>query len=80
MKYTKLFIYILIPTICVLMVGLYFGYFKYFEEIKFGSDEVDASRWALIGGLFYSSIGLVVGLIIDLFVWIIISSNKKDIG
>lgn len=78
MKILKYVFYISIPLVFAAVVGIYFGYFKYFEELKHGSDEVDAMRWALIGGLFLSPLGLIFGLILDLCAWLIITSNDKQ--
>ena len=77
MKNIKSILFISAPLLCAMTVGVYFGYSKYFEELKNGSDDVDAFRWALIGGLVLSVIGLAIGLIIDLFAWLIITSNRK---
>lgn len=77
-KSLKTFIIILIPLISAIIVGIYFGYFKYFEELQNGSDNVDASRWAVIGGFFYSFFGLVPGVILSLFIWMIVTSREEE--
>jgi hypothetical protein len=78
MKTIKFILYIFAPLFCALLVGMYFGYFKYFEELRHGSDDVDAFRWAFIAGLFFSIFGLAIGLVIDGFIWLITNSPKIE--
>ena len=77
MRHIKLLLYIFIPLSCALIVGIYFGYFQYVKEIRDGNDDVDAFRWAFTAGLFCSIIGFGMGLIIDLFCWLIFTSREK---
>jgi hypothetical protein len=78
MKILITILYVSIPFVCAVAVGTYFGYFHYFEELKNGNDNVDAFRWAFISGLLFSPIGLAIGLIIDLFVWLLTNSPKTE--
>ena len=78
MRNLKIILFTAIPLFSASLVGLYFGYFKYFEELKHGSDNHDAIRWAFILGLFLCPIGFVFGLIIDLLIWLIITSNRNE--
>jgi hypothetical protein len=78
MKVLKPIFYIFVPLLCAAAIGTYFGYSHYFEELKHGSDDVEAIRWAFFGGLLLSPIGLAVGLVIDLFVWLVTNSPKTQ--
>lgn len=75
-KPVKTLILFAIPILFAFAIGFYFGYGHYFYELKNGSDDVDAFRWASIAGLFYSPTGLIIGLIFDLFIWMIITPPK----
>lgn len=78
MKTLKILLYVFIPLLFATLVGIYFGYYKYFEELRHGSDDVDAFRWAFIGGLFFSVFGLAIGLVFDGFIWLITNSPKVE--
>jgi hypothetical protein len=76
-KQLKNSIVISMPILCALAVSSYFGYEKYLEKLKSGNSG-DPFRWAVITGLFVSPIGFVVGLILGLFVWMIVTANEQE--
>lgn len=78
MKYIKPLLYIIIPLLCAAAVGRYFGYCHYLKELKDGNDPSDAFQWAFFAGLFLSVIGLLGGLVIDLFIWLITNSPRIE--
>jgi hypothetical protein len=78
MSNIKRILLILIPTLAALFFGVCFGYEKFFDERQNGSDGIDAQRWAFIAGLFYGFIGLILGLVLDLFVWLAMTDNGNS--
>jgi uncharacterized membrane protein len=78
MRNVKSILYICFPLLSASIVGFIFGYFKYFDELKQGSDDVDAFRWAFIVGVFYSVIGLIIGLIINFVIWKSFTPDRKE--
>ena len=80
MKIPKLLLYILIPSLFVAAVGAYFGHLQYIEGLQRAMDESDNFQWAFVAGLLYSPIGLTVGLIMDLFIWLLTNSPKQKMS
>lgn len=78
MKILKPFLYVLMPLLGGAAIGMYFGQQQYVEELKSGSDNVDAFRWAFAGGLLFSPIGFAIGLIFDSFMWLITNKPKTQ--
>jgi membrane protease YdiL (CAAX protease family) len=78
MKTLKFILYLIVPLLFAAIVGIYFGYYQYFEELRHGSDDVDAFRWALVGGLLFSVFGLAIGLVFDWFIWLLTNSPKME--
>jgi hypothetical protein len=76
-KNIKPFLYISIPLVSALIVGIYEVYFQS-KELE-GGNEYDASQWAFSRALFYIAGGFGIGLIIDLLLWLIIPSKSKVI-
>lgn len=76
MKALKILLYILVPSVFVAAVGTYFGYLQFVEGIKRGMDESDNYQWAILAGFLCSPLGLIPGLILDLFIWLITNEPK----
>lgn len=78
MKVFKSFLYILIPLACLAAVGMYFGHLQYIEGLKREMDESDNFQWAVMAGFLYSPLGLIIGLIFDLLVWLITNEPETQ--
>lgn len=76
LRKSKIFVLITIPLLFAAISGFYFGNAQYIEELQTGNDSSDSMRWALIAGLMFSPIGFVIGLITDLFFWMISTKPK----
>jgi uncharacterized membrane-anchored protein len=70
-------LYVSIPFLCALIGGFYEWTIKYFLEPKSGTDDSETAKWIFVAVIAYGIFGFWIGVIIDLFIWLIAIVNRK---